>query len=53
MNDIYSEASEYTVWHGRIVMLVRATVVQNVGMGCAFGGLGVSVLALQVGTMRH
>lgn len=28
-------------------MLLRATVAQNVGTGCAFGGLGVSVLALQ------
>lgn len=28
-------------------MLVRATLIQNVGMGCAYGGLGVSVLALQ------
>lgn len=28
-------------------MLVRATLAQNVGTGCAYGGLGVSVLALQ------
>jgi MFS family permease len=28
-------------------MLLRATVAQNVGTGCVFGGLGVSVLALQ------
>lgn len=28
-------------------MLLRATLAQNVGTGCAFGGLGVSVLALQ------
>lgn len=28
-------------------MLLRATLAQNVGTGCAFGGLGVSVLAFQ------
>lgn len=28
-------------------MLIRAMFAQNVGTGCAFGGLGVSVLALQ------
>ena len=28
-------------------MLFRAMLAQNVGTGCAFGGLGVSVLALQ------
>lgn len=28
-------------------MLVRATLAQNVGTGCAFGGLGVSILAFQ------
>lgn len=28
-------------------MLLRATLAQNVGTGCAFGGLGVSILALQ------
>ena len=28
-------------------MLVRATLAQNVGTGCAFGGLGVSLLAFQ------
>ena len=28
-------------------MLVRATLAQNIGTGCVFGGLGVSVLALQ------
>lgn len=28
-------------------MLIRATLAQNVGTGCAFGGLGVSVLAFQ------
>lgn len=28
-------------------MLLRAMLAQNVGTGCAFGGLGVSVLALQ------
>ena len=31
----------------RSSMLLCATLAQNVGMGCAFGGLGVSVLALQ------
>lgn len=35
-------------WRGRGgAMLLRATLAQNVGTGCAFGGLGVSVLALQ------
>lgn len=28
-------------------MLLRATLAQNVGTGCAYGGLGVSVLAFQ------
>ncbi len=28
-------------------MLLRATLAQNVGTGCAFGGIGVSVLAFQ------
>ena len=28
-------------------MLIRATLAQNIGTGCAFGGLGLSVLALQ------
>lgn len=32
---------------GRGGMLLRAMLAQNVGTGCAFGGLGVSVLALQ------
>lgn len=31
----------------RAGMLLRAMLAQNVGTGCAFGGLGVSVLALQ------
>lgn len=36
------------VWGKRRTgMLIRATVAQNVGTGCAFGGLGLSVLALQ------
>lgn len=35
-------------WRGRGgAMLFRAMLAQNVGTGCAFGGLGVSVLALQ------
>lgn len=35
-------------WRGRSSgMLLRAMLAQNVGTGCAFGGLGVSVLALQ------
>lgn len=35
-------------WRGRgNAMLLRAMLAQNVGTGCAFGGLGVSVLALQ------
>jgi len=33
--------------HRRGGMLLRAMLAQNVGTGCAFGGLGVSVLALQ------
>ena len=28
-------------------MLIRATLAQNVGTGCAFGGMGVSVLSFQ------
>lgn len=32
---------------GRGGMLLRAMLAQNVGTGCAFGGLGISVLALQ------
>lgn len=34
-------------FRGRGGMLLRAMLAQNVGTGCAFGGLGVSVLALQ------
>jgi len=35
-------------WGGRgSGMVLRAMLAQNVGTGCAFGGLGVSVLALQ------
>ena len=29
------------------MMLLRATLAQNVGTGCAFGGFGISMLALQ------
>ena len=29
------------------MMLLRATLAQNVGSGCAFGGFGISMLALQ------
>ena len=35
-------------WRGRRKsMLIRATLAQNIGTGCAFAGLGLSVLALQ------
>ncbi len=40
-------ALDDTLRKRRSGMLICATLSQNVGMGCAFGGLGVSVLALQ------
>lgn len=42
-----SANQQATEYQGRGRMLLRATLAQNVGTGCAFGGLGVSVLALQ------
>lgn len=38
---------DHSAGRGRSGMLLRATLAQNVGTGCVFGGLGVSVLALQ------
>ncbi|WP_197486391.1 MFS transporter [Sphingobium sp. EP60837] len=40
-------AAGQPVRQGRGGMLVRAMLAQNVGTGCAFGGLGISVLAMQ------
>lgn len=47
MTESLSANSPVRKYHGRGGMLLRAMLAQNVGTGCAFGGLGVSVLALQ------
>lgn len=47
MADVLAVDMDDTWRKRRRGMLIRATLIQNVGMGCAFGGLGVSVLALQ------
>ncbi len=48
MTDEAAPAEGRIEWRGRGgAMLLRATLAQNVGTGCVFGGLGISVLAMQ------
>lgn len=48
MTEVQGRDGSRIDWRGRGgAMLLRATLAQNVGTGCAFGGLGVSILALQ------